>query len=77
MLTEKQIVDKLTEMQKSMFFDEHEFRLIDSFSTEFIKNINEIFGDNDGEQLDECGIEHVLDFLKHKWMLTNGVVDDE
>lgn len=71
--TIESILDK---MKGSEFLQEHQFLLLDSKSNEFIKQVNEIFGFNDGEPLDEDGIEFVMQLIRYKWFLANAVYEE-
>lgn len=71
-----ELVKKIAEMRHSEFLRPNEQKFIDKETEKFIKKINEFFGDNDGEPLDETGIKFVMDYLKLQMKLSLGVVDD-
>ncbi len=71
------IENKLTEMKKCEFLQSKQFNTLDSKTAFFIKEINDVFGYNDGEPLDEVGIEFVIQLMKYKWMLSNAVYEED
>lgn len=63
-------------MQTSAFFEKQQLELINIKVDVFIEKMNDEFGYNDGEPLDEDGIEFVIQLMKHKWWLANAVCEE-
>lgn len=68
-----ELVKKSTEMRHSQFLKSHEMRFLDREVEDFIKKINDFFGYNDGEPLDEDGVKFVTDYLKLNMQISLGI----
>lgn len=66
----------ITKMQTSEFIQEDQLKILNEKTDAFIKEMNDEFGYNDGEPLEEDGIEFVMQLMRYKWMLTNGVCEE-
>jgi len=75
-MKQEEIENKLTEMEKCEFLKTSEFNSLDIKISFFIKEVNDIFGDNDGEPLEKDGIDFVIELMKYKWMLANAVYEE-
>lgn len=75
-MKQEELENKLTEMKKCEFLQSEQFNTLDSKTAFFIKEMNDVFGYNDGEPLDEDGIEFVIQLMKYKWMLANAVCEE-
>ena len=76
-MNQSQIDEQLAELKNSGFFRDEEFKMIQSKCDYFINEINNELGDNDGEPLDEDGIQFITKLLELKWKLSNAVYEDE
>ena len=66
----------ITKMQTSEFIQEDQLKILNEKTDAFIKEMNDEFGYNDGEPLEEDGIEFVMQLMRYNWMLTNGVCEE-
>lgn len=72
----EQLETKLKDMLDSEFIGKEELLATESIIGETIGEINNVFGYNDGEPLDEDGIKFILEVIRLKWMITNAVYDE-
>jgi len=72
-----ELEDKYLELKSSEFLKSHEFNFLDTKITFFIKEVNDEFGYNDGEPLDEDGIKFITTLLEIKWKLGNNIFEEE
>lgn len=66
----------ITKMQTSEFLQEDQLKILNEKTDVFIKEMNDAFGYNDGEPLEEDGLEFVMQLMRYKWMLVNGVCEE-
>ena len=66
----------IIKMQTSEFIQKEQLTILNDKTDVFIKKMNDVFGYNDGEPLEEDGIEFVMQLMRYKWMLTNGVCEE-
>lgn len=76
-MNQEQLEAKINVMQKSEFLQDYHQFILDKKMAVFIKEMNDEFGYNDGEPLEEDGIEFVVQFMKLSWMLANAVYEEE
>ena len=76
-MNQQQLENKLEEMVKSEFIEPNELGLVRVECNNFIEKVNDIFGYNDGEPLDQDGLKFVLEMLELKWKLTNAIYEDD
>lgn len=69
----EQLETKLKDMLDSEFIGKEELLATESIIGETIGEINNVFGYNDGEPLDEDGIKFILEVIRLKWMIANAV----
>ena len=75
-MKEAEIENALTKMQTSEFLQEKQLDILNKKTDAFINEMNDAFGYNDGEPLEEDGIEFVMQLMRYKWMLANGVCQE-
>lgn len=63
-------------MQKSEFLQDCHLFPLNKKTDDFINEMNDEFGYNDGEPLEADGIEFVIQLMKLKWMLANAVYEE-
>ena len=74
-MNQEQLGNKLNELKSTGFISEEQFLMIDRYTNELIKGLNDVFGYNDGEPLDQDGIKFVVEVLTLKWKLANAVYE--
>lgn len=74
-MKQEELQKKLDELKLSGFIPDENFLMVDRYANELIKGLNDVFGYNDGEPLEEDGIKFVLEVIKYKWWLTNAVCE--
>lgn len=75
-MNQEQLEAKINAMQKSEFLQDYHQFILDKKTDDFIKEMNDEFGYNDGEPLEEDGIEFVIQLMKLKWMQANAVYEE-
>ena len=65
---QKDLVAEINRMMKSEFLQKEHLDAIDSEIDKWITFLENLFGDNDGEPLEEDGIKFVTDLLKYRLM---------
>ena len=66
--TQKELVAKIDFMMKSEFLQPEQIKSIDEEMDKWIKFLDDEFGDNDGEQLGEEGINFIISLFKYRLM---------
>lgn len=71
-----ELASKIKQMLESEFLNKEEMTNVNEKVDAFIKDLNDDFGYNDGEPLEEDGIKFVVELITLKWKLVNAVVDE-
>lgn len=72
----RKLETKVRTMTDSEFFKTDELKFIEEKILSFVNKINDYFGDNDGEALDEDGIAFVVELLRLRMLEANGVFEE-
>lgn len=64
--THQQLTDRIKSMLESGYFKNEEIRFLNQTIDKFCKDLDEFFGDNDGERLDTDSINFIYTLLKLK-----------
>jgi len=75
-MKQKDLDKKINHMLDSEFLKEEEMNKLNNAINDWMKTLDDIFGDNDGEPLDEDGIKFVTDLLKYRLMEHNVVLQE-
>ncbi|KKN76219.1 hypothetical protein LCGC14_0372450 [marine sediment metagenome] len=75
-MKQKQLEDALAKMEQSEFLKD-EFSIVDAKVDTFIREVNDFFGYNDGEPLDQDGIKFIITVLELKWKLANAIYEED
>lgn len=76
-MKQEEVEDKIVEMVESEFMKSNELTSLTNKIDIFIKDCNNnLFGYNDGEPLEEDGLQFVLELIKYKWMLANAIYEE-
>lgn len=76
-MNQEELENEIHKMMTSEYMEDIELGQLSRKCDEFIEINNGVFGDNDGEPLDEDGIKFVLKLLELKWKLANAVYEDD
>lgn len=72
-----EIKHKVNELFESEFMDSKEMTDLDHILLKFVKELQDFFGYNDGEPLDEDGIKFVIELFRLRMLESHGVYEDE
>jgi len=75
-MKQKDLDKKINHMLDSEFLQDEELNKLNNAINDWIKTLDDIFGDNDGEPLDEDGIKFVTDLLKYRLLEHNAVLQE-
>ena len=75
-MKQKDLDKKINHMLDSEFLQDEELNKLNNAINDWMKTLDDIFGDNDGEPLDEDGIKFVTDLLKYRLMEHNVVLQE-
>jgi len=75
-MKQKDLDKKINHMLDSEFLQDEEMNKLNNAINDWMKTLDDIFGDNDGEPLDEDGIKFVTDLLKYRLMEHNVVLQE-
>lgn len=71
----EEIEQKIQELQDSEYLSSEDADKVMKEVDNFIKLLNDYFGYNDGEPLDEDGINFIIEYLLNKWKLVNNIYE--
>lgn len=72
-----EIQSKIKSMVESEYFEKNDLKFIETEISIFIDNIDNHFGDNDGERLDVDSLEFLFTLLRLRTLENLGEYEDE
>lgn len=75
-MNQEQLEHKIQEMMSSEFLHNPEIINLEILIDKYVKEINDMFGYNDGEPLEEDGVEFVITLLKLKLYEANAIYEE-
>lgn len=75
-MNQKELVAEINRMMKSEFLQKKELTIIDLEMDKWINFLDNLFGDNDGEKLEEEGINYISTLFKYRLMDYFAVLQD-
>lgn len=75
-MQQEQLENELSKLRKTEFIMISNFSMVDSFIDDFIRKVNDEFGYNDGEPLENDGIKFILKMIELKWKIANAIEDE-
>ena len=76
-MNQEQLETEIRHHMNTDFIEKEQLLIVESILDEMIGRIDNVFGDNDGEPLDEDGIKFITKLLELKWKLSNAVYEDD